>query len=86
MTVAITIFRIIISIGFIIGGMYLFEVDNRVQKLEREQTKGQWITVWDECGENENGYKCSVCGAEVDERFPNCPYCCARMKGAGDET
>ena len=39
MTVAITIWRIIISIGFIVGGMYLFEVDNRVQKLEREQTK-----------------------------------------------
>lgn len=39
MTVAITIWRIIISVGFFVGGMYLLEVDNRVQKLERKQTE-----------------------------------------------
>lgn len=56
-----------------------------IKELPSADKSGEWITVWDECGENENGYKCSECGAEVDEKFPNCPYCLARMKGADDD-
>ena len=59
------------------------EIVQDLPSVDRPQ--GEWITVWDEYGENENGYECSVCGAEVDEKFPNCPYCLARMKGADDE-
>ena len=31
-------------------------------------------------------YQCSNCHADViEEQYPNCPYCLARMKGADDE-
>lgn len=56
-----------------------------VEVLPSADKSGAWITVWDECGENEDGYECSECGAKVDEKFPNCPYCRARMKGADDD-
>lgn len=65
-------------------------VKETIERFKKEyevtdRPQGAWITVWDECGENENGYECSECRAEVDERFPNCPYCLARMKGIDDE-
>lgn len=65
-------------------------VKETIERFKKEyevidRPQGAWITVWDECGENENGYECSECGAEVDEKFPNCPYCLARMKGIDDE-
>ena len=51
---------------------------------DAERPRGEWIPInihaetWD--------YKCSVCGAEVDIDFPNCPYCLADMRPKeGDE-
>jgi len=32
-----------------------------------------------------DGWSCSVCSEYVEKRYPNCPYCLARMKGADDE-
>ena len=46
--------------------------------LTETRPHGEWIPInihaetWD--------YKCSVCGAEVDIDFPNCPYCLANMQ------
>ena len=33
-----------------------------------------------------DGWSCSECSEVVEKRYPNCPYCLARMKGADDET
>ena len=33
-----------------------------------------------------DGWSCSKCSEVVEKRYPNCPYCLARMKGADDET
>ena len=33
-----------------------------------------------------DGWSCSECSEVVEKRYPNCPYCLARMKGANDET
>ena len=32
-----------------------------------------------------DGWSCSECSEVVEKRYPNCPYCLARMKGADDE-
>ena len=29
-----------------------------------------------------DGWSCSECSEVVEKRYPNCPYCLARMKGA----
>ena len=52
-----------------------------------DRPQGRWIfDRYDTRGIN----RCSECGAEIkgygkNIPFPNCPYCLARMKGAGDE-
>ena len=33
-----------------------------------------------------DGWSCSECSEVVEKRYPNCPYCLARMKGVDDET
>lgn len=33
-----------------------------------------------------DGWSCSVCSEYVEKRYPNCPYCLARMKGAINDT
>ena len=33
-----------------------------------------------------DGWSCSECSEVVEKRYPNCPYCLARMKGTDDET
>lgn len=47
-------------------------------KYEGTRQRGEWIPI------NNHGetweYKCSICGAEVDTDFPNCPYCLADMQ------
>ena len=32
-----------------------------------------------------DGWSCSECSEVVEKRYPNCPYCLARMKGVSDE-
>ena len=32
-----------------------------------------------------DGWSCSECSEVVEKRYPNCPYCLAKMKGADDE-
>ncbi len=32
-----------------------------------------------------DGWSCSECSEVVEKRYPNCPYCLARMKGADDD-
>lgn len=32
-----------------------------------------------------DGWSCSECSEVVGKRYPNCPYCLARMKGADHE-
>lgn len=66
-------------------GKIALECMDELMGMITDRPQGEWVTVWDECGENENGYECSECGAEVDEKFPNCPYCGVRMKGVDDE-
>lgn len=50
-----------------------------------ERKRGEWIDK----GADLDGtwyYQCSNCHADViEEQYPNCPYCLARMKGADDE-
>ena len=50
-----------------------------------EPKRGEWIDK----GADLDGtlyYQCSNCHANViEEQYPNCPYCLARMKGADDE-
>lgn len=47
-------------------------------RLEQQRPRGEWIptNIHGETWE----YKCSICGAEVDTDFPNCPYCLADMQ------
>ena len=51
-----------------------------------EPKQGEWIDK----GADLDGtwyYQCSNCHADViEEQYPNCPYCLARMKGADNET
>ena len=32
-----------------------------------------------------DGWSCSECSEVVEKRYPNCPYCLARMKGVDDD-
>ena len=72
---------------FIDGDAYPFDcacdVIEAIPSADRPQ--GKWIDK----GADLDGtwyYQCSNCHADViEEQYPNCPYCLARMKGAGDE-
>ena len=50
-----------------------------------DRPQGEWIDK----GADLDGtwyYQCSNCHANViEEQYPNCPYCLARMKGADDD-
>lgn len=35
-------------------------------------------------GDFEEWFRCDLCYAEVDQEYPNCPYCTARMDGQGE--
>lgn len=52
----------------------------------REPKQGEWIDK----GADYDGtwyYQCSECSADVENvKYPHCPYCLARMKGADDGT
>ena len=47
--------------------------------------KGDWQFETDGRGNCWREFECSNCSAVVEKRYPNCPYCLARMKGADDE-
>ncbi len=32
-----------------------------------------------------DGWSCSECSEVAEKKYPNCPYCLARMKGASNE-
>ena len=67
----------------------LVEDDNNFGNLfyenDTDRSQGEWIDK----GADLDGtwyYQCSNCHANViEEQYPNCPYCLARMKGADDE-
>ena len=53
--------------------------------IKADRPQGKWIDK----GTDLDGtwyYQCSNCHANViEEQYPNCPYCLARMKGADDD-
>ena len=63
----------------------------------KEQTrhKGEWIESFKPITVKQeyiwktklihDGWSCSECSKVVEKRYPNCPYCLVRMKGADDE-
>lgn len=70
---------------YIVCGTKKYDVTEQVirammktRRLEQQRQHGEWIPI------NIHGetweYKCSICGAEVDTDFPNCPYCLANMQ------
>ena len=57
---------------------------NLFYENDTDRPQGEWIDK----GADLDGtwyYQCSNCHANViEEQYPNCPYCLARMKGADD--
>ena len=51
--------------------------------------QGEWVESFKPMGLRtrfvHDGWSCSVCSEYVEKRYPNCPYCLAKMKGADDE-
>lgn len=51
-----------------------------------ETKHGKWVkqsTSFDLCGVDY--YKCSLCGKETQTRYPNCPWCTAKMDGVNND-
>ena len=75
--------------GFKCGAQRQFEAD----KADRPQ--GEWIESFKRVEVKQgaylgtkfvhDGWSCSECSEVVEKRYPNCPYCLTRMKGADDE-
>ena len=61
----------------------------------REPKRGEWVESFKRIEVKRgayigakfvhDGWSCSECSEVVEKRYPNCPYCLARMKGADDE-
>ncbi len=47
-----------------------------------EVQHGEWVIdkgTFDLCGVEH--YKCSICGGQTQVKYPNCPWCIAKMDG-----
>ena len=68
-----------------LSSVYSTAYKSGYEKGKAGRPQGEWITCWDEMGENEDGYKCTKCSGIAEEKFAYCPNCGARMEGADDE-
>lgn len=69
------------------------EVINALPSADRPQ--GEWVESFKPITVKQgaytgikfvhDGWSCSECSEVVEKRYPNCPYCLARMRGADDE-
>ena len=69
------------------GYITLGEFNKRIEPLRHlyyDRPSGEWVDAGTDL-DGTHYYRCSHCGWEVDTDYPNCPYCTAKMKGAGDE-
>ena len=67
----------------------------RIGELLTDRPQGEWIESFKRVEVKQgayigakfvhDGWSCSECSEIVEKRYPNCPYCLARMKGADDE-
>ena len=65
------------------------------EKVRADSTQGEWVESFKRIEVKRgayigakfvhDGWSCSECSEVVEKRYPNCPYCLARMKGADDE-
>ena len=70
-------------------------IDAIIQVPSADRPQGEWIESFKPITVKQgvylgtkfvhNGWSCSECSEVVEKRYPNCPYCLARMKGANDE-
>ena len=77
--------------GFNCGAHRQFEAD----KSDADRPQGEWIESFKRVETRRgaylgtkfvhDGWSCSECSEVVEKRYPNCPYCLARMKGASDD-
>lgn len=68
---------------------YLTVNKERVDTIPTADVEPVRHGYWHEVIPNTNGrngdYECSVCGEAVVVKYPNCPYCCAKMDGKEEE-
>ena len=66
------------------------------EKAKADRPQGEWIESFKKVEVKQgayigtkfvhDGWSCSECSEVVEKRYPNCPYCLAKMKGADDES
>lgn len=59
---------------------------DRIPKADVEPVRhGYWHEVIPNTDGRNGDYECSVCGEAVVVKYPNCPYCRAKMDGKENE-